>query len=87
MNWLRNLAVTSAAFGGSWGGAIWFWRETNRMPTTSELALYLLVLPLLLLSAWWLGRKAWARASAAAMAGTVSAAPAAEATPAAPPLA
>jgi len=88
MNWLRNIAVTGAAFGGSWGGAIWFWRETNRMPATSELALYLLVLPLLLLSAWWLGRKAWARVSAASTtAGTVSAAPAAEATPVAPPLA
>lgn len=88
MNWLRHIAATGIAFGGSWGGAIWFWRETNRMPATSELALYLLVLPLLLLSAWWLGRKAWARASAAAAtAGTASAVPAAEATPAAPPLA
>lgn len=88
MNLLRNIALAGVAFGGSWGGAIWFWRETNRMPATSELALYLLVLPLLLLSAWWLGRKAWARANAAAAtAGTVGAAPAAEATPALPPLA
>ncbi|NYE59788.1 hypothetical protein FHW58_000940 [Duganella sp. 1224] len=66
MVWLRNVALTALAFGGSWGGAIWFWRETNRMPATSELVLYLLVLPLLLLTAWWAGRKAWARATAPA---------------------
>ncbi|MTV40788.1 hypothetical protein [Duganella radicis] len=65
MYWLRNVALTAAAFGGSWGGAIWFWRETNRMPATSELVLYLLVLPVLLLSTWWLARKAWTRATAA----------------------
>jgi hypothetical protein len=85
MVWLRNLALAGAAFGGSWGGAIWYWRETNRMPATSELALYLLVLPLLLLSGWWLGRKAWARVSAPAAAGTASATPAASITPAATP--
>lgn len=66
MLWLRNIALTAAAFGGSWGGAIWFWRETNRMPATSELVLYLLVLPVLLLSSWWLARKAWARVTAPA---------------------
>lgn len=60
---LRNLALSGVAFGGSWGGAIWYWRETNRIPATSELALYMLVLPLALLSTWWLGRRAWARLS------------------------
>ncbi|NVM80129.1 hypothetical protein FHW83_005974 [Duganella sp. SG902] len=90
MHWLRNVALTTAAFGGSWGGAIWFWRETNRMPATSELVLYLLVLPVVLLSTWWLARKAWARvgagAPAAAGAGDVAQAAAAE-TPAYAPLA
>ncbi len=66
MAWIRNVALTTLAFGGSWGGAIWFWRETNRMPATSEVVLYLLVLPLLLLTALWAGRKVWARAAAPA---------------------
>jgi hypothetical protein len=68
MIWLRNAALTTAAFGGSWGGAIWFWRETNRMPGTGDLVLYLLVLPIVLLTAWWLGRKAWTRITAPATA-------------------
>jgi hypothetical protein len=92
MTVLRNLALTGVAFGGSWSGAIWYWRETNRMPATSELALYMLVLPLALLAAWWLGRKAWARVSMPAAAGSAAAAGAASAsaasdTPAPPPLA
>jgi hypothetical protein len=90
MTVLRNLALTGVAFGGSWGGAIWYWRETNRMPASSELALYMLVLPLALLTAWWLGRKAWARVSmpgaAGAAAGTATG-ETATGTPAAPPLA
>jgi hypothetical protein len=81
MTVLRNLALTGVAFGGSWSGAIWYWRETNRMPATSELALYMLVLPLALLAAWWLGRKAWARVSMPAAAGSGAAAGAASAAP------
>jgi hypothetical protein len=87
MTVLRNLALTGVAFGGSWGGAIWFWRETNRMPASSELALYMLVLPLALLAAWWLGRKAWDRVSVPAMAGgAATPLPAAAEPPAAAPL-
>ena len=90
MIWLRNAALTTTAFGGSWGGAIWFWRETNRMPDTGDLVLYMLVLPVVLLTAWWLGRKAWTRvrlsAASAASAGTAAAAPAAvDAQPPLPP--
>lgn len=87
MIWLRNAALTTTAFGGSWGGAIWFWRETNRMPDTGDLVLYMLVLPVLLLTAWWLGRKLWTRARlpAVAAAGAATSAAATEAAP--PPLA
>jgi hypothetical protein len=86
MIWLRNAALTTAAFGGSWGGAIWFWRETNRMPGTGDLVLYMLVLPVLLLTAWWLGRKAWTRITMPAAAGATADAGAAETqAPAAPP--
>lgn len=83
MIWLRNAALTSAAFGGSWGGAIWYWRETNRMPGTGDLLLYMLVLPVVLLTAWWLGRKAWTRATMPSTAGA-SAGAAAEDAPVAP---
>jgi hypothetical protein len=87
MNWLRKLALAGAAFGISWGGAIWYWRETNRMPATSELALYMLVLPLVLLTTLWLGRKAWARISMPATAGaTAAATPSIDAAPEAAPL-
>ncbi|NGZ84936.1 hypothetical protein [Duganella aceris] len=86
MIWLRNAALTTTAFGGSWGGAIWFWRENNRMPDTGDLVLYLLVLPVLLLTAWWLGRKAWTRISMPAAA-SASTAAAVELTPVAPALA
>jgi hypothetical protein len=68
MQWLRNAVVTSAAFGGSWGASIFYWRETNRVPAVSELVVYLLVLPLLLLGTWWLARKAWTRVTAPATA-------------------
>ena len=85
MIWLRNTALTTAAFGGSWGGAIWFWRETNRMPDTGDLVLYMLVLPLLLLTAWWLGRKAWARVTMPAASATASAGAVEAQAPAAPP--
>lgn len=87
MTVLRNLALTGVAFGGSWGGAIWYWRDTNRMPATSELAFYMVVLPLTLLTAWWLGRMAWNRVSMPATTGgavTPQQAVAAP-TPAAPP--
>jgi hypothetical protein len=68
MQWLRNAVLTSAAFGSSWGASIFYWRETNRVPAVSELVLYLLVLPLLLLGMWWLARKAWTRVTAPATA-------------------
>jgi hypothetical protein len=85
MIWLRNAALTTAAFGGSWGGAIWFWRETNRMPGTGDLVLYMLVLPVVLLTTWWLGRKAWARVTAPAAVGAASGAAAEEAQASAAP--
>jgi hypothetical protein len=86
MVWLRNVALAAAAFGASWGGAIWFWRETNRMPASGELVLYLLVLPVALLAALWLGRKVWTRATLPAAPAVAGAAHAAAEIPAAPPL-
>ncbi|TFW13631.1 hypothetical protein [Duganella callida] len=87
MNVLRNLVLLLATFGASWGGAIWYWRETNRMPATSELVLYMLVLPLALLTGWWGGRKAWDRMTSLASERTRDQVSAAQVTATATPVA
>ena len=65
--WLKGILLSALAFGSSWSGAVWYWRSTNRMPDTGDLAAYLVALPLSLLLGYWLVRKgaaAWsARAS------------------------
>lgn len=78
--WLKGLLLSVLAFGASWFGAIWYWRSTNRMPATGELATYLVVVPLALLAGFWLlakGTTVWQARSADA-----DAAAAANATPA-----
>ncbi|WP_426101356.1 hypothetical protein [Massilia sp. TSP1-1-2] len=79
--WIKVTLLVLLAVGLSWGGAIWFWRATNRMPATQDLVLYLVMLPLALLLAFWLGRKLIDAIAAA----PVAAAAAASAEPAAPP--
>lgn len=76
--WMKVSLAMVLVVGLCWGGAIWFWSETNRMPATQDLVLYLLVLPLGLLLALWLGRKLIA-AIAAAPATATALAPAADA--------
>ena len=55
--WLRKLGLTVLVFGACWGGALWYWRATNRMPSSVDLTSWLLVLPLGLLLAGWLAAK------------------------------
>jgi hypothetical protein len=92
MAWLRKLLTALAAFGLSWAGAVGYWRANNRMPATDDLILLLIVLPLALLTAFWLGKKLWRRLSMPAAAGaatstsTASAASAPAAAPVSPPL-
>lgn len=62
--WLKGIMLSTLAFGGSWSGAVWYWRSTNRMPDTGDLALYLVALPLSLLLGYWLVRKSAAAWSA-----------------------
>ena len=64
--WLKGILLSALAFGGSWSGAVWYWRSTNRMPDTGDLALYLVALPLSLLLGYWLARKGAAAWSARA---------------------
>jgi len=86
--WLKVTLGIALLLALCWGGAVLAWRSNNHMPSTDDLVIYLLVLPLLLLAAFWLGRKMIA-IMAAAPAATL-AAPAAPTTPApapdAPPL-
>lgn len=64
--WLGRSALVALVFALCWGGAVWYWRATNRMPAAGDLALYLLVLPMALLLAIWIGRRLIAAAPAAA---------------------
>ncbi len=64
--WLRRSLLILAAFALCWGGAIWYWRTSTRMPSTGDLAGTMLALPLALLTSWWLGRKLLSRLAAPA---------------------
>lgn len=77
--WLKGIMVSALAFGGSWSGAVWYWRSTNRMPDTGDLAFYLVALPLTLLLGYWLVRKGAAAWSARGSEPTAPAAGAASA--------
>ncbi len=90
-DWMKKALLIVLVFALSWGGAVWYWRATNRMPSTEDLILFLLVLPLVLLLAVWLGAKLVAMIAAAPVA-AAAAAPGAEGAappppPEAPPLA
>ncbi len=85
--WMKKSLLVALVFGVSWGGAVWYWRATNRMPATEDLVLFLLVLPLALLLLIWLGARlvallAAAPALAAAQPQDPAAAPAAPEAPA-----
>lgn len=84
--WLRRCLLVLAVFALCWGGAIWYWRASTRVPTAGDLAGAMLVLPLSLLLAFWLGKKLLARLAAGpAMAAAATAAPQAQAAPTAAP--
>lgn len=82
--WLRRCLLVLAVFALCWGGAIWYWRTGTRVPTSGDLAGAMLLLPLSLLLAFWLGKKLLARLAAApALAAAATTAPQADAAPAA----
>ncbi|CAM3222304.1 hypothetical protein [Janthinobacterium lividum] len=64
--WLRRSLLILAVFALCWGGAIWYWRTSTRMPSTGDLAGSMLALPLALLISWWLGKKLVTRLAAPA---------------------
>ena len=89
--WLSRSLIAAATFAACWLGAVWYWRETRRMPGTDDLVIYLLLLPLLLVLLVWGGSKLLAAAGAASAAAKAAASAAADTTtqtaPAAPPAA
>jgi hypothetical protein len=90
--WIKKTLLAVLVVGLCWGGAVWYWSATNRMPTTEDLVLFMLVLPLALLLLVWLGAKLFAMLAAAPVAAAAaSSQPSDKATPPAaaeaPPLA
>lgn len=81
--WLSRSLLLTAIFSASWGAAIWYWRSTNRMPTSTDLALLLLALPTAILSAIWLGKKLFLLVTSAPAGAALQ--PGAGAAPAVPP--
>lgn len=49
--WLKGALLAALLAGVCWAGAIAYWRATGRTPTTVDMALYLLALPLALIMA------------------------------------
>lgn len=80
-SWLKKALFAAAVFVLCWGGAVWYWHDTNTLPDTGALVLYLLLLPLVLLFLIWFARKLILLASAAPAAAVVAPAAAAEAAP------
>ena len=85
--WMKVTLLIVLAVGLCWGGAIWFWSATNRMPDTQDLVVYLVALPLGVLLAVWLGRKLIAAIAAAPVAAGAATSPAQAAYSAPPPVA
>ncbi len=83
--WMKVSLLVLLVVALTWGGAIWYWSATNRMPATPDLVLYLVVLPLGLLLAIWLGRKLFAAVAAAPAVATATPDAAAATPPPAPP--
>jgi hypothetical protein len=61
-NWLKRSLLVLGVFGICWIGAVWYWRSTTRMPDTGDLALAMLVMPVTLVTGFWLARKTFAGA-------------------------
>lgn len=82
--WIKKSLLAAALFGACWGGAVWYWRASNRMPSTADVVLFMLVLPLGLLLAFWLGSRLIALMAAAPAAAAVPAPAEPQPAPSAP---
>lgn len=82
--WLSRALVGLAVFGACWIGVLWYWNTSHRMPSSEDIVLWLLLLPVALLLALWALRKLAQVAAARSAAATAAAAAAAGAAGAAP---
>jgi hypothetical protein len=87
--WISRTLLLLAVFAACWTGTVWRWRGDNHVPSTADLALYLLVQPLVVLLLIWLGKKLLTLALAAPAAAAADAPAAGDAAqaPAATPAA
>ena len=67
-NWIKKSLLVAVVCAVSWGGAVWYWSATKRMPATEDVVLLLVVLPLGLLLAYWLGSRVLGMIAAAPVA-------------------
>ena len=67
-NWLKKSLLVAVVCALCWGGAVWYWSATKRMPATEDVVLLLVVLPLAVLLAYWLGSRLLAMVAAAPVA-------------------
>lgn len=85
--WLKRLLAVVAVFALSWTAAILLWRATMRVPSTADLALGMLGLPVgLLMACWAAGKGVTLARNAGAARSAGPAAAAAEQPPPAPPV-
>jgi hypothetical protein len=79
--WIKRGALICGMFIAVWILMMVYWSSTNRMPTSTDILLYLVILPVVFLLAIWIVRKIRS-AIAARMAANAAAAAAAAAAPA-----
>jgi hypothetical protein len=79
--WIKGLVLTIIAFAICWAGAIAYWRAFDRMPSTVEMALSLVALPLVLILGTWFGRSLLLVGASAPAAASPSATPKASSAP------
>ena len=71
-DWLKVGAVILTTFVVCWAVVIWYWHTTEHNPATGDLAMALVLLPVMLLLGLWGGRKVVAARTAALPAAGVS---------------
>jgi hypothetical protein len=67
--WLRTSLLVGTIFVLTWGGVIWYWRVTDRVPDTGGLVLTLVVLPLALAGVTLIGKTLISSSSSTAISG------------------
>lgn len=59
--WIKASLSATLVFAAGWVSAIWYWRGNDSTPAASQVLLLLLVLPLGLIGAFWVGNRLFGR--------------------------